>query len=90
MRLRQHCLRQDQRGGQKRHNQNNVQKFYNPNNVQKPFSEQLNREASIKLDDVNNSNGRVLLPTVQQTNAEIQNNNVKDLYSKNNMAMIDL
>jgi len=89
MRLRQHCLKQDQRGGQKRHNQNNVQKFYNPNNVQKPVSEQLNGEAYIKLYDVNN-NSRVLLPTAQQINREVHNSNVKDLYQENNMTMIDL
>ena len=79
MRLRRHCLRQDRKGGQKRHNQNNVQK---------PSKEQLrlNGEAFSKLYNVNNSN-KGLPPAAQQANKDIHNGNLKELYHENQLTM---
>ena len=78
MRLRQHCLRQDRRGGQKRHNQNNVQK---------PSKEQwlLNGGAFTKQFNVNKNKG--LPPAAQQANKDIHNGNLKELYHENHLTM---
>jgi hypothetical protein len=80
MRLRRHCLRQDQRGGQKRHNQSNVQK---------PSKEQLrlNGEVFTKLYNVNNNNNKVLPPAAQQANKDIHNGNLKEPYHENQLTM---
>jgi len=80
MRLRRHCLRQDQRGGQKRHSQNNVQK---PSKGQL----RLNGEAFTKLYNVNNNNNKVLPPAAQQANKDIHNGNLKELYHENQLTM---
>ena len=81
MRLRQQCLRQDRRGGQKRHNQNNVQK---------PSKEQLLLNGGAFTKQFNVNNNKVLPLAVQQANKDIHNGNLKELYRENNLTMIDV
>jgi hypothetical protein len=78
MRLRRHCLRQDRKGGQKRHNQNNVQK---------PSKEQLLLNGGAFTKQFNVNNNKVLLLAAQQANKDIHNGNLQELHHENQLTM---